>query len=26
MFNYRVFSTKLYAHETFGSREFITSF
>jgi len=21
MFNYRVFSTKLYAHEMFGSRE-----
>jgi len=26
IFNYRAFSTKLYAHEMFGSREFITIF
>jgi len=25
-FNYKVFSTKLYAHEMFGSREFTTIF
>ena len=26
IFNYRVFSTKLHAHQMFGSREFITIF